>query len=337
MKNDHVESEPSHLLIDLSQSEKGGLLKTGVFSLLFHIVLISSLILNLKTGITKGDSPVYRVTIQPLRFQTNSNPHSLQALHPSQPIPEKGEIQKREENKPKEEAKQSELVKEQKQLPKPQEDEQTVQRPIPLPMAETPTLNMESDFEKEEILASSTVLSSEEKDKNTLSESNAGESTGRGIGGGGSTLGGGPRWVGIGEGTGTEQGGSHWVSSGDGSGTGRGSRKGTGTGRGGGQGGSGGSGSGGSRPNYIENPKPDYPLEAKNKGYEGKVLLQVEILSNGRVGDIFLKESSGYESLDQSALVTVKKWRFIPAKKGEVPYPCWVNIPITFRLQDSSF
>jgi protein TonB len=63
----------------------------------------------------------------------------------------------------------------------------------------------------------------------------------------------------------------------------------------------------------------------------------VEVLSNGRVGDIFVKESSGYEVLDQNALETVKKWRFIPAKKGAIPIPCWVNIPITFQLQDVSF
>jgi TonB family protein len=345
MKTHHVESEPSHLLIDLPQPEKGGLLKTGFFSLLFHIVLISFLILNLKTGITKGDSPVYRVTIQPLRFQTNTNPHPPQALPPPQPIPAKTQIQKKEENTPKEEVKQSEPVEEPKQLPQHQEDEQTIQKPIPLPMAETSTLNTDTNLEKEEIPPISAALSSEEKDKNTLSESNGGEGTGTGSGG--STLGGsgkgegagggGPRWIGIGEGTGMGQGGSHWVSSGDGSGMGRGSGKGTGTGRGGGRGGFGQGGSGGSRPRYIENPKPDYPLEARNKGYEGKVLLQVEVLLNGRVGDIFVKESSGYEVLDQSALDTVKKWRFIPAKKGEVPIPCWVNVPITFQLRDISF
>jgi protein TonB len=66
-------------------------------------------------------------------------------------------------------------------------------------------------------------------------------------------------------------------------------------------------------------------------------LLQVEVLPNGRVGEIEVKESSGYETLDESALITVKKWRFIPATKGGVPCPCWVNVPITFQLQDSSF
>jgi protein TonB len=55
------------------------------------------------------------------------------------------------------------------------------------------------------------------------------------------------------------------------------------------------------------------------------------------VGEIEVKESSGYEVLDRSALETVKKWRFIPATKGGVSIPSWVHIPITFQLQDVSF
>jgi protein TonB len=51
------------------------------------------------------------------------------------------------------------------------------------------------------------------------------------------------------------------------------------------------------------------------------------------VGQIEVKKSSGHEMLDQSALSTVKKWKFIPAKRGEVTIPAWVNIPIKFELQ----
>ena len=47
---------------------------------------------------------------------------------------------------------------------------------------------------------------------------------------------------------------------------------------------------------------------------------------------IEIKKSSGYDRLDQSALTTVKQWRFIPARKGEVAIPLWVNIPIKFQL-----
>jgi outer membrane biosynthesis protein TonB len=38
------------------------------------------------------------------------------------------------------------------------------------------------------------------------------------------------------------------------------------------------------RPKYTENPKPHYPNEARKNGYQGEVILRVEVLSNGRVG-----------------------------------------------------
>ena len=132
-------------------------------------------------------------------------------------------------------------------------------------------------------------------------------------------------------------------SSGDGQGSGTGSG-----GPGNGSRGNGGSGKGrgifgkifsaygggnGARPKYAENPKPVYPQEAKEKGHEGEVILRVEVLSNGQVGQIEVRRSSGYESLDRSALTTVKQWRFMPAKKGDIAVPLWVNIPIKFQLQ----
>jgi protein TonB len=86
-------------------------------------------------------------------------------------------------------------------------------------------------------------------------------------------------------------------------------------------------------PRYVENPKPLYPGEARTKGYQGEVLLKVEILSNGRVGQMEVKKSSGHEILDRSALSAVKQWKFTPAKKGETAISAWVNIPIKFQLQ----
>jgi len=87
------------------------------------------------------------------------------------------------------------------------------------------------------------------------------------------------------------------------------------------------------QPRYAENPRPLYPQEARKKGYEGEVLLKVEVLANGRVGRVELKKSSGYEILDRSALNAVKEWKFIPANKGNGSIPSWVNIPIKFQLQ----
>jgi protein TonB len=85
-------------------------------------------------------------------------------------------------------------------------------------------------------------------------------------------------------------------------------------------------------PKYYRNPKPRYPRIARKQGYEGIVVLKVEILPNGRVGQIRVKKSSGYRMLDRSALKTVKGWKFIPAKRGEDPIGMWAEIPIRFEL-----
>jgi hypothetical protein len=42
--------------------------------------------------------------------------------------------------------------------------------------------------------------------------------------------------------------------------------------------------------------------------------------------------NAAYEILDQSALLTIRQWRFIPARKGGEAIPFWVNIPIKFHL-----
>ena len=74
-------------------------------------------------------------------------------------------------------------------------------------------------------------------------------------------------------------------------------------------------------------------MEAQEKGYKGEVLLRAEVLSNGYAGQIEVKRSSGYQILDRSGLLAVKKWKFIPAGRGGVAMPGWVNIPIKFELQ----
>lgn len=86
-------------------------------------------------------------------------------------------------------------------------------------------------------------------------------------------------------------------------------------------------------PKYAENPEPLYPREARKKGFQGEVVLKVEVLSNGLVGQVEVKQSSGHEILDRSALSAVKQWKFFPAKRGESTISSWVNIPIKFQLQ----
>lgn len=85
-------------------------------------------------------------------------------------------------------------------------------------------------------------------------------------------------------------------------------------------------------PVYERTPQPNYPEASRSRGEQGEVLLKVEVLANGRVGQLEVDKSSGYARLDEAALRTVRNWRFKAAMKGREVVICWVNIPISFRL-----
>lgn len=84
---------------------------------------------------------------------------------------------------------------------------------------------------------------------------------------------------------------------------------------------------------YLNNPKPEYPLRARQRHWEGRVLLRVYVTADGQAQQVVLQMSSGHEMLDESALEAVKKWRFVPAKRGDNAEASWVSVPIVFRLE----
>jgi TonB family protein len=88
-------------------------------------------------------------------------------------------------------------------------------------------------------------------------------------------------------------------------------------------------------PRYLNASHPTYPVIARIRGYEGMVLLAVEVLTDGRAGEIRIKKSSGYALLDQSALNAVRAWQFEPARKRNMPLAMTVDIPIRFSLKDA--
>jgi periplasmic protein TonB len=45
-----------------------------------------------------------------------------------------------------------------------------------------------------------------------------------------------------------------------------------------------------------------------------------------------LRQSSGFERLDNVAIETVKRWRFVPGKRDGVVEAMWVTVPIIFEL-----
>ncbi|MBI2884546.1 MAG: energy transducer TonB [Candidatus Omnitrophica bacterium] len=86
------------------------------------------------------------------------------------------------------------------------------------------------------------------------------------------------------------------------------------------------------RPNYLRNPVPPYPIEARRLGQTGLVVLSVTIDTTGRAQRVELAQSSGFPILDGSALTTVRRWTFRPARTGGVPVECVAEVPIRFTL-----
>ena len=84
---------------------------------------------------------------------------------------------------------------------------------------------------------------------------------------------------------------------------------------------------------YKDNPKPAYPKAAFRLGVEGTVDIAVEVNADGSVSAVKVAQSSGNEWLDQSALDTVKTWRFRSARKDGALSKSVVKVPITFRLR----
>ncbi len=86
------------------------------------------------------------------------------------------------------------------------------------------------------------------------------------------------------------------------------------------------------RPLYHQNPSPPYPQIARRKEWEGTVFLRVLVDKTGLVRDIAVEKSSGHRLLDKTAMETVMKWRFLPARSNRVPFASWVTIPVQFKL-----
>lgn len=84
---------------------------------------------------------------------------------------------------------------------------------------------------------------------------------------------------------------------------------------------------------YLRNPKPPYPDRSRRLGEQGKVVLRVLIGADGTAKEASIKQSSGYERLDDIAKQTVLKWRFVPGKRGGTAEAMWFDVPINFVLE----
>ncbi len=85
-------------------------------------------------------------------------------------------------------------------------------------------------------------------------------------------------------------------------------------------------------PNSAVNQPPEYPREALLHGEQGRVLLSIHVLPDGRPGVIRVANSSGYAVLDQAALLAVMHWEFQPAQRAGKPVASVLPFWISFQL-----
>ena len=82
----------------------------------------------------------------------------------------------------------------------------------------------------------------------------------------------------------------------------------------------------------TSNPAPRYPPDALAAGITGRVLLRVRVGADGWVVSVSVERSSGYASLDASAVEAARRWQFIPARRAGVPVAKEVGVPISFEI-----
>jgi periplasmic protein TonB len=88
-------------------------------------------------------------------------------------------------------------------------------------------------------------------------------------------------------------------------------------------------------PEIIKKVAPVYPLEARERGEQGKVILYLLIDLDGHVRKAEVALSSGFEDLDRAAMESAKQCIFTPAMApGGKPARVWVMYPVIFKLNN---
>jgi protein TonB len=78
--------------------------------------------------------------------------------------------------------------------------------------------------------------------------------------------------------------------------------------------------------------RPDYTEEARRRGVEGDVVLEIVVRADGSVGPVKVLQGLG-GGLDQRASDAVRQWRFSPARRYGTPVDVIVEVAVEFKLR----
>jgi protein TonB len=62
------------------------------------------------------------------------------------------------------------------------------------------------------------------------------------------------------------------------------------------------------------------------------VVVRVFIDTAGQASQASVKQSSGFDRLDQTSVETALKWRYVPGKRAGVPEGMWFDVPFHWQL-----
>jgi periplasmic protein TonB len=85
---------------------------------------------------------------------------------------------------------------------------------------------------------------------------------------------------------------------------------------------------------YLKPMEFRYPDGARRVGQEGTVLLRILVLANGKIGQIEVAKSSGFEILDSYAKADIRFVEFIPAKtESGRTVDSWMIAPVVYKIK----
>ena len=87
-----------------------------------------------------------------------------------------------------------------------------------------------------------------------------------------------------------------------------------------------------SEPEIMNWTQPRYPRSAQRRNQQGVVMLEVMVDEKGKALTISIIESSGFDTLDKSAIAAVQSWEFKPQRRNEHYVQSRVHVPVAFQL-----
>jgi protein TonB len=84
---------------------------------------------------------------------------------------------------------------------------------------------------------------------------------------------------------------------------------------------------------YLQNPKPPYPVLSRRLSEQGLVVHSVLIGVDGRAISASLIKSSGFDRLDKASYDAIMRWRYTPGLRNGIPEPMSFNVPLNWVLE----